>query len=496
MPRLLHYSDIENVYDDPDRVSRLAGLIAALDGDDALVTGTGDNTAPGVLSLVERGRQSLDFFRAVDADLETFGNHDFDYGPDATRDLVADSPQEWVSANVRDEDGDRFGAEAGVVPWTVREVADDRIGFVGLTDPATRSLNPEAVDLGFDDPLPAARRAIDHLRGEGVDYLVALSHLGQGDDDLAGLDFDAVLGGHVHSERAAVVDGTLLTRPGQNGHVLLEVDLGPDAGEAADVPRADTLATGPTASVRRHAVADLGDPAAGDPRVAGGGPVRTLADALRGRVADAGLNETVAEADEPLDRAQETVVAGECRIGNFVADAYRWAADTDVALQNSGGLRSGPPLSGAVTMADLISVLPFEEPIVIAEVSGTDLRSILAEISGSVVDFGEPGWRHGHVSGVEVVWDPDGESVRSVTVGGEPLDEERYYTLATPEYLLHSDHEFPTLDEHHRAGESGIQHEVVADYAREFGVAAEIEGRMRVADTPTASAETGSTDPG
>ncbi|MFC5366242.1 bifunctional metallophosphatase/5'-nucleotidase [Salinirubrum litoreum] len=468
MPRLLHYSDIENVYDDPDRVSRLAGLIATLDGDDTLVTGTGDNTAPGVLSLVERGRQSLDFFRAVGTDLETFGNHDFDYGPDATRALVADSPQEWVSANVRDEDGERFGAQQGVVPWTIREVAGDRIGFVGLTDPTTQSLNPEAVDLGFDDPVPAARRAIGRLREEGVDFLVALSHLGQGDDDLAALDFDAILGGHVHSERSEVVTGTLLTRPGQNGHVLLEVDLDPDEGD--------------TPSVRRHAVADLGDPEADDPRVASGSPLRSLADALRGRVADAGLNETVAEAPEPLDRAQETVVAGECRIGNFVADAYRWAAGTDTALQNSGGLRSGPPLAGAVTMADLISVLPFEERIVIAEVSGTDLRAILAEISGSVVDFGEPGWRHGHVSGVEVVWDPDGESVREVTVGGEPLDEERYYTLATPEYLLHSDHEFPTLDEHHRAGESGIQHEVVADYAREFGVTAEIDGRMRVAD--------------
>jgi 2',3'-cyclic-nucleotide 2'-phosphodiesterase (5'-nucleotidase family) len=274
----------------------------------------------------------------------------------------------------------------------------------------------------------------------------------------------------------------------------MEVELDPDASDVGDADAGTDAAV-----VCRHAVADLGAPDADDPRVAGGSPLRALGDALRGRVADAGLHETVAEAPEPLDRSQETVVAGECRIGNFVADAYRWAADTDIALQNSGGLRSGPPLAGAVTMADFISVLPFEEPIVVAEVSGAELRSILAEISGSVVDFGEPGWRHGHVSGVEVVWDPDGESVRSVTVGGEPLDDERYYTLATPEYLLHSDHEFPTLDEHHRAGESGIQHEVVADYAREFGVTAAVEGRMRVADaseTPEDSGATAAESPG
>jgi 2',3'-cyclic-nucleotide 2'-phosphodiesterase (5'-nucleotidase family) len=462
MPRLLHYSDIENVYDDPGRAARLAGTVAALDGPDALVVGTGDNTAPGVLALVERGRQSLDFFEAIGADLDTFGNHDFDFGPDATRDLVADSPQTWVSANVRDEAGDRFGAAEGVVPWTVETVDGARVGFVGLTDPATHSLNPEAVDLSFDDPVPAAERALAALADEGVDYTVALSHLGQGDAALADLGFDAVLGGHVHSERAERVNGSLLTRPGQNGHVLLEVDL---EGEA---------------TVTRHAVADLGDPEAADPRLAAGDPVEAVAARLRGRVEAAGLDAVVGRAETPLDRSQETVVAGECAIGNFVADAYRWAGDTDVGLQNSGGIRSGPPLAGDVTMADLISVIPFEEPVVVAEVTGAELRDILSQMSGAVVDFGEPGWWHGHVSGVECRWDADGAELLSVRVGGDPLDEDRRYTLATADYLLHSDHEFPALAERHRAGEAGIQHDVLADYAREFGVQAPVEGRIRL----------------
>ena len=57
-PRLLQYSDLEGVYDDPDRLARLVGLLAARRDDRTLVVGTGDNTGPGVLSLVERGRQA------------------------------------------------------------------------------------------------------------------------------------------------------------------------------------------------------------------------------------------------------------------------------------------------------------------------------------------------------------------------------------------------------------------------------------------------------
>ncbi|TKX76902.1 bifunctional metallophosphatase/5'-nucleotidase, partial [Halorubrum sp. SD626R] len=257
MARLVHYSDIENVFDVPERAARLAGRIRALSGPDAAVVATGDTTAPGVLSLVATGRQIIDFYAATDTALDTFGNHEFDYGPDALRGLVADAPATFVSANVRDEDGEPFGRREGAVPWTTLAVGDATIGFVGVTDPATSSLNPMAADLSFDDPVTAARDAIAEMRaaiaddrdgpvadGEDgaaappIDHAVVLSHLGAGDDDLAReLDVDAVLGGHVHSRRNEVVAGTRLVRPGVNGESVAEVEFG-NGGTATGVPTA------------------------------------------------------------------------------------------------------------------------------------------------------------------------------------------------------------------------------------------------------------------
>ena len=459
MPRLLHYSDVENAYDDPVRVGRLAGALRSRNGDDALVCGTGDNTSPGVLALIERGRQALDFFRAVDADVETFGNHDFDFGPDAARSIVAAAPQTWVSANVFDAEGERFAAP-DVVPHTVETVDGVRIGLFGVTDPATPSLNPMAGELRFTDPYDAAEAAVDELRVAGVDRVVALSHLGSGDDELARrVDVDAVLGGHVHAERCERIDGTLLLRPGANGRTIFEVTVERD---------------GPI-DVERHATADA--PVADD-----------VVSALQGRVDAAGLDEVVARVEGPLDRSESTVVGGECRIGNFVADAYRWSLDADVGIQNSGGIRDGPPLSGAVTVADLVSVIPFEEHVVRAELTGAELLSVFRESAAAVVDFGEPDWWHGHFSGAEIRWDDDANELLDARVGGELVDPEREYTVATSAYLLHTEHEFPTLRERHRIGEGDIQFEVLAAYAREFGIDADIEGRVRrVSATGTAT---------
>jgi 2',3'-cyclic-nucleotide 2'-phosphodiesterase (5'-nucleotidase family) len=445
-PRLVHYSDVENVYDTPERAGRLAGLLHELDGDDALLAGSGDNTSPGVLALVEDGAQALDFFDAVEPDVETFGNHEFDHGPSALRELVADSPQTWVSANVwRDRASDsRFAAEAGVVPSTVVEADGATVGVVGVTTERTGSINPDATDIEFTDPVAAARDALADL---DTDYSVVLSHLGRGDEELArAVEADAILGGHVPTERRDGVGGTLLTRPGDGGSVVLEVDL--DTGE-----------------VIRHRVANA--------------PLHEgVANAMTDRLAETGLNDVVGTVSNSIDRAETTLFGGECRLGNFVADAYRWKTDADAGLQNGGGVRTGDDISGEVTAADLVSVTPFEERVVVAEVPGTDLRAAFEWAASPDLGFAESGWWHAQVSGATVAWDPERHRVESVRVGDEPLADDRTYSVALSDYILHTDDEFPSLEEGHRVSTAGIQYEVLVEYARETGIAPEIEDRI------------------
>lgn len=440
--RLLQYSDIENAYDDPTRIGRLAGLIEDRKNERTVVVGTGDNTAPGVLSLVTEGRQALDFFSHIKPDLETFGNHEFDHGYEAAREIIERSPQTWVSANVFFA-GERF---RGVVPHTVVERAGIRVGFFGVLDPATPSINPKASELIVEDPVETAERAVGALRAQNVDHIVALSHLGAGDDALAReLDIDVILGGHIHSERLERVDGTLCTRPGANGAALIEVSLGTEIEGTRHYTE-----TGPCEE--------------------------GVASALRKRMEVAGLDEVVGVVDEPISRAEEITVSGECRIGNWVADAYRWAAETDVALHNAGGIRSGPPLSGEVTLADCISVVPFDGSVTVGIVTGAELRTLLSQAIDPDIGFGEPDWWHAHVSGLRATF--DGPRVEGVHVGSDPLDHDREYTIAASRYLFETDHEFPALTVAHRIGTIDVQYEVLASYARRVGIDPMVDGRI------------------
>ena len=446
--RLLHYSDIENAHDDPVAIANLAGTIESLRDDRTLVCGTGDDVAPGVLPLVSKGAIALEFFEAVSPDVETFGNHDFDFGLERAAEIVHRSPQRWLSANVR-RIGEPF---AGVDPWCVERVGDRTVGFFGVTDPTTPSIGDDG-DLTFADPVAAAREAIEALRERGVDHVVALSHLGRGDDRLAATcDVDIVLGGHVHSERIERIGETVLTRPGSGGGTLLEIDL-------------------PTGEVTRHDVTD--------------GPIDAdLAARYRDRLAEANLDTVVGHVSEPIARTDAEAFRGESRVGNFVSDAYRWAAmkalgtaPPVVGLQNSGGIRTGPPLSGAVTAADLISLVPFDEPLVVAELAGSELRSVFAE-AADTPGFGEADWWHAHVSGAELRYDHADGRLCGATVDGTPIDDTDTYRLAASGFLLSTDVEFPTLTRDHIVERLDIQYEVLIEYADVVGIDPTLEERI------------------
>jgi 2',3'-cyclic-nucleotide 2'-phosphodiesterase (5'-nucleotidase family) len=451
MVRLLHHSDLEGVYDDPDRLGRLVGRLRALDGPDAVVCGTGDDLAPGVLALVERGRQALDLFDAADTAVETFGNHDFDFGTERTLELVRDAAPTWLSANVR-HGGGRFGADAGVRRSLLRTVDGTTVGLLGLTDPDTAAINPKAAGLTFTDPVDATRRVAANLRDRGAAHVAVLSHLGAGDEALArATDVDAVLGGHVHSRRVDEVAGTLLTRPGANGRAVAEVDLA--AGEA-----------------RLHET---------------DGPVAPAAAArFRGRAADAGLDEPVARLAEPMPRDDATTFGGECRVGNFVAGAFRAVGDADVGLVNAGGLRAGDPLHGTVTRADLVGLVPFEEPLTVAAVSGARLREALSAAHGEALGFGEPDWWHAHVAGARLTYDPAAGAVRTLRVDGAPVDLDATYEVALPDFLLRTDREFPALGPRDREREGPVQYEALVSHARDHGVDATTDGRVEMVEGP------------
>src|SRR5580765_5035992 len=80
---------------------------------------SGDTISPSVESITYKGAQMIDAWNATGLDYATFGNHEFDFGPDVLQERIKESKFGWVAANVIDtRTNQTFG---GVPPFVVRE---------------------------------------------------------------------------------------------------------------------------------------------------------------------------------------------------------------------------------------------------------------------------------------------------------------------------------------------------------------------------------------
>jgi 2',3'-cyclic-nucleotide 2'-phosphodiesterase (5'-nucleotidase family) len=443
---LLHYADLETAIDDPEQCARLAGAVAANRREETLVLGAGDNTAPGALSLATEGAGAYDFFRAVDPDADTFGNHDFDFGPERARELAGDAPQPWLCANASVE-GSRFAAAETDSSRLVD--AGARVGVVGVAHPRTGEINPGAAGLEFEDPVPVVREQADKLRAEGAEYVVVVSHCGYNDEDIAReTDVDAVLGGHVHDVFTEVIDGTAVVRAGRRAEYFSEVTLGSEP------------------AITVHEVDDEHVDEA-------------LATRLYERMTEHGLDEVVATVEEPIERSEEAATVAESRIGNVVVDALQWKSGADVALSPPGAMRSGDPLVGEVTVADLISLTPYDDDLTVVELPGERLREAFVAVPFGYHDEGYPDRHCSHVSGATVVWDDGAGELLNATVAGEPIDPGGTYTVATASYLVETDHVTDAFGPADVVGKYGLARDAIVEYAREKGLTPTLEGRIR-----------------
>lgn len=122
--------------------------------------------------------------------------------------------------------------------------------------------------------------------------------------------------------------------------------------------------------------------------------------------------------------------------GNLMADIILEQADTifkertgqnvDFAILNHGGIRA-PISSGAVTTRTAYEVMPFENNITIVELSGHGVRELVYFLINSN--------RPHPIGGLEIVLDKSG-SLESISIQGEPFDEDRHYFVATSNYLV------------------------------------------------------------
>lgn len=122
-------------------------------------------------------------------------------------------------------------------------------------------------------------------------------------------------------------------------------------------------------------------------------------------------------------------------IGNLMADVVmeqagpvfksRTGNEIDIVLLNHGGIRSGLN-KGNISTRSAYALMPFENEIVVAELSGEKIKEMLTYLEQA---------KTAHpVSGIQIEMDQD-YKVTSAKIKGEEIDEDKTYFVATSDYL-------------------------------------------------------------
>ena len=90
-----------------------------------------------------------------------------------------------------------------IFPAIIKEVDGEEVGIIGLTTEDTVFLANPGDDIEFENAIEKANETIDMLEAQGVDKIIALSHLGY-QPDLVFAEkvdgIDVIVGGHSHTK--------------------------------------------------------------------------------------------------------------------------------------------------------------------------------------------------------------------------------------------------------------------------------------------------------
>ncbi|MGE7919917.1 bifunctional metallophosphatase/5'-nucleotidase [Viridibacillus sp. NPDC093762] len=427
----------------------------------ALLLDAGD-VFSGTLYFNEfQGKADLAFMNLLRYDAMTFGNHEFDLGSSpeghqALANFIKGANFPFISANVDFSADKRFTGlftdlisskpEKGkIYNGIIKEINGEKVGIFGLTTEETKDISSPG-SIVFENYIKEAEKAVKAFEGQGVDKIIALTHIGY--DDNAKIDndlilastvkgIDVIVGGHSHTQlnKPVVVgqdnnnktkDPTVIVQAYQYSDYLGTVDVEFDSKGKVITTNGELI--------KLSSLADDAEAA---------NLLKKYADKIKEVSSKAVGAEALSELSNP--RTSDTGISvrnSETALGNIITDgmlakaiAQTKNSNIIMALQNGGGIRSNID-AGDITVGEVISVLPFGNTLATMTLTGAELKRAF-EISFKESPKESGGFLH--VSGAKVEYDsskPVGKRVISIKYKDKAnnyteIKDEVSYTVAT-----------------------------------------------------------------
>lgn len=330
---------------------------------DTLFLAGGDMFQGQLVSNDNKGALMVELLNEMKLDAFTLGNHEFDWGIDVvleyfnpnTSGVKANFPV--LGANIFKKSDDQLLDY--VEPYTIVEKNNLKVGIIGVIGYGLESsiMLPRVSDYYFSEPSAIVEKYTKELREEkDVDIVIVNIH---GDDysfDSRVANFsgnskvDVVLKGHTHR----VEHGHLSTMPflqaGSNGKYLGRVEM------------PYQIINNNFTSNRANSVPSVID---SDIRFnTENKNLNNIIDKYSEAIYEA-LNVEIIKAQEYMSKSS---------LSKFISRVMKTYTNADIAIHNNGGTRATFEQGLGITAADVFKVFPFDNRIVLVEVTGRDLN--------------------------------------------------------------------------------------------------------------------------
>ena len=367
------------------------------------------------------GAVEMRILNEIGYDVRTLGNHEFDKRMTGLYDMLSWSSVPVVASNY---DFSRSNLANRVEQSMIIEKNGVKVGFIGLNVDLSNLVAPSSREgVDWQNAINVADDLAQELRERGADIVIALSHLGYEKNSSSvyydrGIamntrHIDMIIGGHSH---------TFLNY----ADYITNLD-------SERVPVVQTGSKGICLGYAKIRIDKNGKPSFTYRLI----PVKNHLDRKLDPTFSALIDEYTESVgykmEEVIGNCPQTIRKGtpESPLYNLTGDALIWMAkefmdvDADVSLYNSGGLRAELS-AGNLTIGDIYAVYPFDNVLSILTMKGSDLKTMfnyVASNNGLPVN-----------SGVKLVI--SNKKVKSVTINGKAIDNNKTYTVATIDYLV------------------------------------------------------------
>jgi len=424
-----------------------------------LVLFGGDCAGGTLFGAVYKGLPMIHAFNQLPVDIASFGQHDFDFTSEHTRILVDSSDFEWVTTNLVESSGVPFHR---LPRYIVKNVDGLRIAFLGLTDAMQTTVQDGSILQ--HDLIESAKSTLLHIDRQ-ADVVIALTQTNPEINEkllLACPDIDAIFSEERAENRSHVF------------YVGSRPVISP-CGNMGSVARLDVAQSKDGIQTSLHILPV-------DSTVIPNPELLQLEEFYMQKL-ETDLSQQIALSETILDAGINSHFKcrwAETTIGNLITDAFRDYHHADIAVINGGGIRANIP-AGVITRKNILAALPFHNHVSCITIRGSELLIMLEH---GVAQVENKGGAFLQISGASYVYNPKsepGKRIVFVLVNKQPLQPEKLYTLALPDYILNHGNEFQIKPEKVLVQPGPQDSQVVIAYLqKQQHIRAEIKGRIKI----------------